>query len=78
MRGRLPDRYVNTSDNLPDFNKLVENLEVLKLEIIKDQNQNELPIPQKRAVIAELEGLVAQIKGGYVKSRTSQAGRGQC
>jgi hypothetical protein len=66
---RVPaaDRYVNTTDNLPDFNLLVENLEFLKHEIVKDQNQNELPIPQKRAVIAELEGLIAQIKGGYVK-----------
>lgn len=61
------DRYVSTSDNLPEFNRLAESLEVLRSEINKDQNANELPIRQKRAVIAEIDGTLAQIKGGYVK-----------
>jgi hypothetical protein len=66
---RVPaaDRYVSTADNLPQFKALAENLDILRQEIIKDQNINELPIKQKRAVIAELEGMVAQIKGGFVK-----------
>ncbi|VIO71256.1 hypothetical protein [Bradyrhizobium ivorense] len=66
---RVPaaDRYVSTVDNLPQFAVLAENLDVLKQEIVKDQNQNELPIKQKRAVVAELEGLLAQVRGGFVK-----------
>jgi hypothetical protein len=66
---RVPaaDRYVSTTDNQSEFKRLSENLETIKLEIIKDQNSNELPIKQKRAVIAELGGLVAQIRGGFVK-----------
>jgi DNA-binding transcriptional ArsR family regulator len=61
------DRYVSTVDAQPQFEALAENLEILKQEIVKDLNLNELPIKQKRAVVAELDGLMAQIRGGFVK-----------
>jgi hypothetical protein len=36
---------------------------------VRDQNANELPIPlqNKRAMIAELDGLIGQIKAGYIR-----------
>jgi hypothetical protein len=36
---------------------------------VRDQNANELPIPlqNKRAMIAELDGLIGQIRAGYVR-----------
>jgi hypothetical protein len=61
------DRYVSTTDNRSAFDQLTESLEAIRLEILKDQNKNELPIKQKRGVISELDGMLAQLKGGFVK-----------
>lgn len=61
------DRYVSTADNHREFRTLSESLETIRLEILKDQNRNQLPIRHKRAVIAELDGMLAQVKGGFVR-----------
>lgn|SRR5262249_21024128 len=61
------DRFVSTSDNLPEFQKLERELEIIKLEITKDENKNELPIPDKKAVLADVDGMLAQIKDGMVR-----------
>jgi hypothetical protein len=43
---RVPaaDRYVSTADNQGLFAELVEQLENVKSELVRDQNQNDLPI----------------------------------
>jgi hypothetical protein len=68
---RVPaaDRYVSTADNQEAFNELAAELEKVKDELVRDQNANELPIPvqTKRAMAAELDGLVGQIRAGYVR-----------
>jgi hypothetical protein len=68
---RVPaaDRYVSTLDNQELFAELVTQLDNVKSELVRDQNRNELPIPvqEKRAMAAELDGLVGQIKAGYVR-----------
>jgi hypothetical protein len=68
---RVPaaDRYVSTADNQELFGELVVQLENVKSELIRDQNKNDLPIPvqEKRAIAAELDGLVGQIKAGYIR-----------
>jgi|ERR1700730_3961868 hypothetical protein len=68
---RVPaaDRYVSTLDNQDLFAELVVQLENVKSELVRDQNKNELPIPvqEKRAMAAELDGLVGQIKAGYIR-----------
>jgi hypothetical protein len=68
---RVPaaDRYVNTADNQEAFAALASELELVKNELIRDQNANELPISMqtKRAMAVELEGLVGQIRAGYVR-----------
>jgi len=63
------DRCVSTADNQELFSSLAKELETIRNELVKDQNANELPIPvnEKRAIAAELEGLVGQIKAGYVR-----------
>jgi hypothetical protein len=69
--GRVPaaDRYVSTADNQELFNELANDLEAVKNELIRDQNANEIPIAlqTKRAMAAELEGLVGQIRAGFVR-----------
>jgi hypothetical protein len=68
---RVPaaDRYVSTADNQELFAELAAQLETVKSELVRDQNKNELPISvqEKRAVAAELEGLIGQIKAGFVR-----------
>jgi hypothetical protein len=61
------DRYVSTTDNQAAFAQLTESLEAIRFEIVRDQNKNELPIKQKRGIISELDGMLAQLKGGFVK-----------
>ena len=63
------DRYVSTADNQETFRALANELEIVRNELVKDQNANELPIPvqTKRAMAAELEGLVGQIRAGFVR-----------
>jgi len=61
------DRFVRTSDNLPEFQKLEKELQTIKLELIKDKNKDELPIPDKEAVLADIDGMLAQIKDGMVR-----------
>jgi hypothetical protein len=61
------DRFVRTSDNLPEFQKLEKELETIKLELIKDKNRDELPIPDKESVLADIDGVLAQIKDGMVR-----------
>jgi hypothetical protein len=38
-------------------------------ELVRDQNLNELPfpVPENRAMAAEPDGLIVQIKAGYVR-----------
>src|SRR6185312_2516864 len=59
---RVPaaDRYVSTADNQDLFAELVIQLDTVKSELVRDQNKNELPIPvqEKRALAAELDGLI--------------------
>jgi hypothetical protein len=68
---RVPaaDRYVSTADNQEAFGALANKLEIVRNELVKDQNANELPIPvqTKRAMAAELEGLVGQIRAGFIR-----------
>jgi hypothetical protein len=68
---RVPaaDRYVSTADNQELFAELAAQLETVKSELVRDQNKNELPIPvqEKRALAAELEGLIGQIRAGFVR-----------
>jgi hypothetical protein len=68
---RVPaaDRYVSTADYQELFAELAIQLENVKSELVRDQNKNELPIPvqEKRALAAELEGLIGQIRAGYVR-----------
>jgi hypothetical protein len=66
---RVPaaDRFVSRTDNRQAFNTLEESLEQIRLEILKDQNKNELPLKDKRALVAELEGMSAQLRGGFVR-----------
>jgi hypothetical protein len=68
---RVPaaDRYVSTADNQDLFAELAAELENVKGELVRDQNANELPIPtqNKRAMVAELDGLIGQIRAGYVR-----------
>lgn len=61
------DRYVSTTDNRSAFDQLTENLEAIRAEIIRDHNKHELPIKQKRGVISELDGMLAQLKAGFIK-----------
>lgn len=65
---RVPaaDRYVSTADNQEQFAALANELETVKGELLRDQNANELPFPvqEKRAMVAELDGLIGQIKAG--------------
>jgi hypothetical protein len=61
------DRFVRTSDNFPEFQRLEKELETIKLELIKDKNRNELPIPDKESVLADIDGVLAQIKDGMVR-----------
>jgi hypothetical protein len=63
------DRYVSTADNQEIFAELAKELETVKAELVKDQNANELPIPvqTKRAMAAELEGLIGQVRAGYIR-----------
>jgi hypothetical protein len=66
---RVPaaDRFVNRADNQEAFQTLEESLEQIRLEILRDQNSNELPLKDKRALVAELEGMSAQLRGGFVR-----------
>lgn len=68
---RVPaaDRYVSTADNHELFTELATELEKVKDELVHDQNANELPIPiqSKRAMAAELGGLIGQIRAGYLR-----------
>jgi hypothetical protein len=68
---RVPaaDRYVSTADNQELFSELAGELENIKNELVRDQNAGELPIPAqtKRAMAVELEGLVGQIRAGFVR-----------
>jgi hypothetical protein len=66
---RVPaaDRFVSRADNQQAFKTLEESLEQIRLEILKDQNKNELPLKDKRALLAELEGMSAQLRGGFVR-----------
>jgi hypothetical protein len=61
------DRFVSTKDNLPEFKKLELELQTIRLEIVKDENSNALPIPDKKAVLADIDAVLAQIKEGYVR-----------
>jgi hypothetical protein len=61
------DRYVSVTDNLPEFKKLEDALTVIYDAIVRDQNADELPIPNKRDVLADIEGVRAQIKSGAVR-----------
>jgi hypothetical protein len=61
------DRYVSTADNLTGFQKLFRELEIIRDEIVRDLNKNEFPIPEKEAVLSDLDGILAQIKDGYVR-----------
>lgn len=42
-------------------------MENIRLEIQKDMNANKLPIPNKNAVLSDLDGVLTQIKDGYVR-----------
>ncbi len=64
------DRYVNVKDNQPDFQQLISELEIVRDEIARDENKNEYPIKEKRAVVAELDGVLAQLKRGYIRLST--------
>jgi hypothetical protein len=68
---RVPaaDRYVSTADNQEVFAELAAELENVKGELVRDLNANELPIlsQNKRAMVAELDGLIGQIRAGYVR-----------
>jgi hypothetical protein len=68
---RVPaaDRYVSTADNQEMFAALAAELDNVKSELVRDQNVNQLPIPlqNKRAMVAELDGLIGQIRAGYVR-----------
>jgi hypothetical protein len=66
-RAPAADRYVSVKDNQKEFAGLLDQLEIIKLELVKDQNLNELPVPEKRRVINEFEGIISQIKGGFVR-----------
>jgi hypothetical protein len=61
------DRFVSTKDNLPAFQKLEQELQTIRLEIIKDENQDLLPIPDKKTLLADVDGVLAQIRDGYVR-----------
>ena len=41
----------------------------MKSDLVRDLNQNELPIPvqKKRALAAELDGLIGQVSAGYIR-----------
>jgi hypothetical protein len=68
---RVPaaDRYVSTADNQELFDDLAAQLENVRSELVRDQNKNDLPFPvqEKRAMAAELDGLVGQIRAGFVR-----------
>jgi hypothetical protein len=51
------------------FAALAAELDNVKSELVRDQNVNQLPIPlqNKRAMVAELDGLIGQIRAGYVR-----------
>jgi hypothetical protein len=61
------DRFVSTKDNLADFKTLENELAIIRLELIKDENKNELPISDKRAVLSDLDAILAQIGDGMVR-----------
>ena len=63
------DRYVSTADNQETFGALADELEVVRNELVKDQNSNDLPfsVQTKRAMAAELDGLIGQIRAGYLR-----------
>jgi hypothetical protein len=61
------DRYVNTKDNFPEFEQLAKDLETIRLELIKDENKNELPIPEKKQVLSDIDAMLAQIHDGVVR-----------
>jgi hypothetical protein len=67
--GSVPaaDRFVSTLDNLPEFKQLEQELETIKLEIVKDKNKSDLAIPNKKAVLADIDAVLAQIKDGMVR-----------
>jgi hypothetical protein len=61
------DRYVKTTDNLPAFKELERQLKIISDEIRKDLNADELPIPNKRAVLSDIDGALSQIRDGFVR-----------
>lgn len=66
---RVPaaDRHVKATDNLPEFQRLEESLEAIRAEIVGDFNLHELPIEDRRAVVADLDSILIQIRAGYVR-----------
>jgi hypothetical protein len=61
------DRHVKTTDNLPDFKRLEESLEAIRGEIVRDYNAHQLPIGDHRAMVADLDSVLTQIRSGYVR-----------
>jgi hypothetical protein len=66
------DRFVSTEDNLPAFQKLEQELQIIRLEIIKDKNRDLLPIPDKRLcwrISMEFLRRLEMVTLGYPTSR---------
>ena len=61
------DRHVRTTDNLDAFKSLENELKIIRLEIQKDMNLNELPIPNKSQALADIDSILAQINDGFVR-----------
>ncbi len=66
---RVPraDRYIRTAEAPEHFKELERQLAVIYNELLRDENKNELPLQEKRALRSDIEGLQAQIKSGYVR-----------
>lgn len=66
---RVPkaDRYIRTAEAPEHFQELQRQLDIIYDELLRDENKNELPLLEKRALRSDIEGLQAQIKSGYVR-----------
>lgn len=61
------DRYVSTKESPVEFQALQGELEVLCLELIRIDQDQLVPVRGREAVVRDLNGALAQLKGGYVK-----------
>jgi hypothetical protein len=63
------DRYLSTSDSKGLLASLTNELETVKSELVRDHNSNELPLSaqEKRAMAAELDSFLFEIKAGCVR-----------